>query len=130
MKKKCLISVMLIAVILCIGVISFRTEYKKSDQWLHKSVEGTVTDIWEENDSVYFTVDSIIHNDTYDFVITDEALACFDFCIGDEVVVETDYNIREHNGKDKPYPAVLIADANVHDESSGRENKVYYENET
>ena len=122
MKKKCFICVILIAVIVCIGVVSFFTENKKPDQWLHKSVEGTITDIWEDNGSVYLTVDSSIQNDTYDFVITDDALACFDFCIGDKVVVETDYNIREHNGKEYPYPAALIADANVHDESPDTEN--------
>ena len=65
---------------------------------------------------------SQVSGTVYNILIREDTLYCADFDVGDEVVVEVDYNIREHNGKDKPYIAAIVADSAVHDINSGLEN--------
>ena len=121
MKKYMFGILILIAVILCI--IHFAgTESVKEDEWHHKTIQGTVVDIWKENSTIYFSVASQVHENVYNIMISEDTLYCVEFHVGDEVVVEVDYNIREHNGKDKPYIAAMVADAAVHDNNTVLEN--------
>ena len=52
------------------------------------------------------------------FVIGKDSMIVFEFDVDSEVVVESDYNTKYHNGKDIPYPATLIADPNLTDTKS------------
>ena len=122
MKKKYVIGMLIIIAVLPWIIHFAGTASVKEDEWHHKTIQGTVTDIWEEDGIICFSVVSQVHDHVHNFLISEDTLYCVDFHVGDEVVVEVDYNIREHNGKDKPYIAVMIADAAVHDNHTGLEN--------
>ena len=110
----------IIAVLPCIihfaGIASV-----KEDEWHHKTIQGTVTNIWEDDRNICFSVVSQVHGNVYNILINEDTLYCVEFHVGDEVVVEVDYNIKEHNGKDKPYIAAMVADATVRDNDTGLE---------
>ena len=121
MKKYVIGILIMIVVFLCI--IHFtKTASIKEDEWHHKTIQGTVVDIWEEDSNIYFSIASQVHENVYNIMISEDTLYCVEFHVGDEVVVEVDYNIREHNGKDKPYIAAMVADATVHDSNTVLEN--------
>ena len=121
MKKYMIGILIMIVVLLCI--IHFtETASIKEDEWHHKTIQGTVVGIWEEGSNIYFSIASQVHENVYNIMISEDTLYCVEFHVGDEVVVEVDYNIREHNGKDRPYIAAMVADAAVHDNDTGLEN--------
>ena len=121
MKKKCIVGILIAAVLLCAVYITGKTSTPK-DEWHHKTIQGEVVDIWEENGDICFSVESQVSGTMYNILISDDTLYCVDFDIGDEVVIEVDYNIREHNGKDTPFIAVMVADPAFHDNDTDLEN--------
>ena len=112
MKK--MIAVVLLAMLLIISAF-YVQQNRKTDQWIHKTFQGTVSEIWDSGENVKFTLISHVNGNEYNFKACKEVISSIDFVVGAEVVVECDYNIREHNGKDIPYPAALIADAKIQD---------------
>lgn len=115
MKKSAKIVIGLILLVLIFVVLHSLLVKDTPDQWSHKTFQGTVSEIWEEDNHQYFRLTTRVNENEYCFIIDDEVLASIDLHVGDEVVVESDYNINEHNGKDTPYPATLVADASIHD---------------
>ena len=112
MKK--MIAVVIVATLLIISVF-YAQQSRKTDQWIHRTFQGTVSEMWDSGEIVIFTLISHVNGNEYNFEAYKEAISSINFVVGAEVVVECDYNIREHNGKDIPYPAALIADATIHD---------------
>ena len=121
MKKKCIVGILIAAVLLCAVYFTGKKSAPKDD-WHHKTIQGKVADVWEENGDICFSVVSQGSGNVYNILISEDTLYCVDFDVGDEVVVEVDYNIREHNRKDKPFIAAIVADPAVHDNDTGLEN--------
>ena len=122
MKKKCIVGILTVAAVLLCAIYFTGKISAPKDDWHHKTIQGKVADVWEENGDICFSVVSQVSGTVYNILIREDTLYCADFDVGDEVVVEVDYNIREHNGKDKPYIAAIVADSAVHDINSGLEN--------
>ena len=105
----------LIAAALIITAVFCVQERRTPDEWIHTTFQGTVSEIWGSGETFRFALISRLNGNEYIFEVNEETLSTVDFVVGDEVVVECDYNIREHNGKDVPYPTALIADASLTD---------------
>lgn len=115
MKKKAIISFVVI-VFITVSVIAYQTSIaEKSANWVHTTFHGTVIDIVTDGNDRYFTLRSYLSETEHNFVINAETLYVINFDIGDEVIVESDYNTNEHNGKDIPYPAVMVTDPDLSD---------------
>lgn len=85
---------------------------KEDGNWVHKTFQGTVTDIEAELGDTVFTV--VLDSGTEkNFIINDLTIYAIAFQAGDRVVIESDYNLKEHNGTDVPYPATMIANPAV-----------------
>ena len=101
------ISVLLAA---AIGPVISRLEYDA--HWIHRTFEGTVTDVWGEEPDQYFSLRT--ENTYYTFVISEDTPGQATLEPGDQVLVESDYNMDQHNGKTVPYPVSLIAEPDIH----------------
>lgn len=116
MKKK-FYSVFIVFILLVVCSTGFLSCNKQEDYWVHKSFQGVVTDLWTEDGNTGFTLKLAGSDSEKKFVINSDSIYVIDFEIGDAVVVESDYNMKEHNGTDVPYPAVMITDPSIMDKS-------------
>ena len=81
----------------------------------HKTFQGTVTNISTEREHTIFSMALLGSGAEKNFIMDDNTIYAITFHIGDDILVESDYNTKEHNGGDIPYPAILIADPSVTD---------------
>lgn len=115
MKKKVIILLLVIVSIVASVIAYHAVNSEKPENWTHTTFRGTVTDIWIDGDNRYFTLSPYLLETEHNFIINAETLYVIVFDIGDEVIVESDYNMNEHNGDDIPYPAVMVTDPNTKD---------------
>lgn len=114
MKKIHLVWAVLILAAVCAVGISRRDQ--KADNWTHKTFQGTVTDISNTQEGTLFSVALLGSGSEKDFLLDDQTIYAIDFQVGDAVIVESDYNTREHDGMDVPYPAAMITGPSITDQ--------------
>ena len=115
MKKRVILSLMAIFLLVFIMITCYTHISERPANWTHKTFHGTVADIWEDTNGRYFTLSTHYLKSEHNFVISNETIYAIEFEVGDEVIVESDYDMSYHNGDDIPYPAVMIADPDVFD---------------
>ena len=114
MKGKLFPILTFIAVLLLCAIFFLGTN-QEEDNWTHKTFQGTVDEFWNDNGNSYFTLITEPYQNKCTFMIDEDSMLAFAFDVGNEVIVESDYSTKHHNGKDIPYPATLIADPNLTD---------------
>lgn len=113
MKKYALAFIVVVLIAVCImGVYQ---HHKKKDYWTHKTFQGTIINIETVEEGTILTVTSSGSDSERNFIVNDHTIYTIDFQVGDEVVVESDYNMREHNGGNVPFPATMVTDPSIAD---------------
>ena len=90
--------------------------HEKKDNWTHRTFQGTVTSIETVEEGTIIAVISSGADTEKKFIVNDHTIYTIGVQVGDEVVVESDYNMREHNGDNVPFPATMITDPSITDE--------------
>ncbi len=101
-----------VAIILGVAIaLSVYRDDPKEEYWTHRSFQGTVLDVWTEQDSTIVSVELSGAENVKRFIITADTIFMSDFEIGTRVLIESDYDMYKHNGEDVPYPVVMLIDA-------------------
>ena len=72
MKK--MIAVVIVATLLIISVFSAQ-QSRKTDQWIHRTFQGTVSEMWDSGEIVKFTLISHVNGNEYNFEAYKEAIS-------------------------------------------------------
>ncbi len=114
-KKKIMAILLIVIVLVSVSVIALLLQDKHEANWVHKSFQGTIVDIWTENENTIVSVELSGTDVVKNFIINDDTTYQIGFGVGKYVLIESDYNMHEHNGDDVPYPAVMIVDPSIED---------------
>lgn len=115
MKKYYLL--LLLPILIAVFIICTSQHNNKADNWTHETFQGTVTNISTEQEHTIFSMTLSGSGVEKKFIMDSNTIYAISFQVGDQILVESDYNTREHNGGDSPYPAIMIADPAVTDKA-------------
>ncbi len=116
MSKKMKVGVF-VAIIFLVATItlSIYRHDAKDAYWTHQSFRGTVLDVWREQDGTIVSVKLSGTENVKNFIINEETTSVIVLETGKSILIESDYDMHKHNGRDIPYPVIMIVDPSVSD---------------